>query len=259
MKMTRRSALVLAGTGATIVAGMPQRAMAATDTVPPAVYLVPHQDDEFLSMGADMKIHLLAGRPVEVFLYTSGEETYLRERMGLSRAETTARRDAEFYQGLMYMGVPSENIHIMVDPDTGVRPDDHVDLYACKRILNEVISVIESKYPNTHQQASYKAMSWEDNHVGHSSMGRALRVFYIYERVFDTRWFLKRRSDGTWPDRPDKATKTSTSLITRQSHPEEWYEMLAQSYSYGIGNISVTAEFELMRNDMRSIVHDYVR
>lgn len=90
----------------------------------PAFYLIPHQDDDVLSMGADMKIHAReADRPTYAVLLTDGSESGTcykrfgdpnrttreeRKQTGLSeqgREDCTAVRDAEFELAMNRLGV----------------------------------------------------------------------------------------------------------------------------------------------------------
>lgn len=105
---------LFAGTGANLSA---QAAVTA-----PAIYLVPHQDDDILSYGADMKNHIINGRRVIAVLLTDGSEsgvcytaygngqdiTKQRYDGGLSAAARTQcklARDAEFTKSMNLLGV----------------------------------------------------------------------------------------------------------------------------------------------------------
>lgn len=90
--------------------------------------LVPHQDDETLSMGAMIAEHVAVNGPetVGVVLFTTGESSGVRrvlrevgyvpaggsrvERVALSRRQFVASRDAEFYAACTRLGVPHGNI-----------------------------------------------------------------------------------------------------------------------------------------------------
>lgn len=260
---------ILALVGAAVVALFVLAGSAASanppgsvDAKPPAVYLVPHQDDETLSMSADIRVHINAGRPIEVYLYTNGSHTRVcGDRFGfnLEPAECTAARDAEFDHATMLLGVPAEHVHRVVDPATGERPDDYPTVDAARRMLAWVMADVEARYPSfDRHEISYKSMSWADNHPGHAVMGQALREAWQADGRVDARFFLKRDPHGEWPTRPDgAASKSVTSTVSKGGR--SWYRIRAASFSYGIGNLSVSREFRYLRADPRSIVHDVTR
>lgn len=231
-------------------------------TPPPAIYLVPHQDDETLSMSADIRAHIDAGRPVELYLYTDGSHTRVcsntRYGLNLDRAACTAARDAEYAQATLMLGIPASSTHVVVDPATGVRPNDYPTVDAARRMLDWVIDDVAARYPEVDpSRISWKAMSWADNHPGHAVMGQALREAWRSGDVTDVRFFLKRRANGSWPYRPDGTSKRINEVVPRGS--ASWYKVRAASFAYAIGNLSVPAEFRWVRSDVRSLVHDATR
>lgn len=151
-----------------------------TAVVPPIVYLVPHQDDETLTMGADIATHTAEGRDVHVVLVTNGQASAAAARICqqrgvyLSTAEFIAARNTEFVAAIPALGVPAgrysmENI---VDGTlTAAQADSIIDKYL-------------ALYPG----AAVKTMSWLDRHNDHYQLGYALLRAYHAGKVTDARW-----------------------------------------------------------------------
>lgn len=225
----------------------------------PAVYLVPHQDDETISMAADIRSHIYNKRPVLLYLYTDGHETYVcgDKALNISDELCTMQRDREFDSATFLLGVSPENVVRVVDPATGQRPGDHVDRAATDRMLQWIISDVESRYPGTGSTAAYKAFSWSDDHPGHANMGLSLQAAYKAGTVDDVRFFLKRTGSCTWPSRPSETTKTVSTTLA--SGGDSWKRARAATFAYGIGNWSVPNQLECQRNEPKSIVTDATR
>ena len=104
------------------------------------LFLVPHQDDETLSMGAAIREHVAVNGPstVAVVLLTTGESSGARrvlrevgyvpeatgkvERVALTKRQFVGSRDAEFYGACRALGVPHGNIFMpgfTLTEDTG--------------------------------------------------------------------------------------------------------------------------------------------
>lgn len=104
------------------------------------LFLVPHQDDETLSMGAAIREHVAVNGPstVAVVLFTTGESSGARrvlrevgyvpeatgkvERVALTKRQFVGSRDAEFYGACRALGVPHGNIFMpgfTLTEDTG--------------------------------------------------------------------------------------------------------------------------------------------
>lgn len=238
--------------------GLTAAAPATADDRPPAVWIVPHQDDETLSMSPDIRVHLNADRNVHVYLMTDGSTTRVCAKMiVMSAADCTRARDAEFVNASRMLGIPEENVHFVADPATGVRPDDRPSQAAAHRMVQWVIDDVDSRYPGQGKAAAYKTMSWSDVHEGHGVFGQALREAYQAGTVDDVRFYLKRDNANVWPSRPSGTTKTVTTTVSYKGR--SWYRVQAALKSYGIGNLSVPAMFANMAADPRSIAHDAVR
>lgn len=137
----------------------------------PAIFFVPHQDDETLSMGASIITHLNAGRNVYVVLVGDGTSTGARERMCnegvacLTPEQVGEARDREFIAATSKLGVNPNNV-IFERQKEGM-------------ITIESAGAMYEKYiadPRFGKTASYISMSWLDAHPDHYSLGYALNA-----------------------------------------------------------------------------------
>lgn len=255
--MKTKTTLAAIVTALAVLVGLSAASTAAT--TPPVIYLVPHQDDETLSMGADIRAHLAAGKDVHLYLYTDGHETGVcsSSYIPLNDADCTKARDGEFDVATNLLGVDAANVHRVKDPATGQRPGDHPTQAAARRMLDWIIADVDARYPGQASSAGWKAMSWGDEHSGHAVMGVALREKYLAGAVNDVRFFLKRDDNNVWSSRPSGTTRTIGQGTGYKT--ESYWRVRAASYSYGIGNLSVPARFDDLRADPRSLVHDATR
>lgn len=130
-----------------------------------AVFFIPHQDDEILSMGAYILQHIEAGRDVKVVLMTDGQNSGVRNELiadgfELSHTAFAKARDREFLDCLTRLGVGLENIYF----------EDFEDGTLTRNPVKEVMKT----YIEMFDWGSYKTMSWMDKHKDHYVLGRSL-------------------------------------------------------------------------------------
>ncbi|KAF8938394.1 hypothetical protein EDD21DRAFT_401122 [Dissophora ornata] len=139
----------------------------------PAIFYVPHQDDDALAMALSIREHVESGRKVIVHLYSDGINALLRDLVAGDKAcsvphkahqynltldDEVTGRTHEFRNSLKAMGVSDENIF-----ETGwsdVEP--YTDYDAFKEKLKHLIARYEAKYPG----ASHKCISGEYDRDG---------------------------------------------------------------------------------------------
>jgi len=139
---------------------------------PVAIFYIPHQDDEFLSMGVAICNHIWYGNDVHLVLYTEGRpsdnalnslNTDLINNgfAPITKDEGVKLRINEFYRSALALGVKFENIHLhVIDPTI--------------ENLKELILYYELKYPG----ARHKAFSYNDIDSTHANAGVALLELY---------------------------------------------------------------------------------
>jgi LmbE family N-acetylglucosaminyl deacetylase len=132
----------------------------------PAIYFVPHQDDETLTMGADIAAHYRAGREIIVVQVTDGAESGVRAEMCaqkgicLTVAEIVAARNSEQLAAMQHLA-PTARIEYANLPDAS--------------LTVATASALIAKYVARYPTASFKTMSWLDDHPDHRALAYALR------------------------------------------------------------------------------------
>lgn len=183
----RATAAVLAAViVSTPVVLVPRQATAQAQPRPrpagPAIFLVPHQDDDVLLYGADLKNHVRAGRRTIAVLLTDGASSRIcKARYGDDRAACTAERDREFRRAMEQLGVESI-----------IRHDRLVDGELAEGYAAHVMAQLVARFP----RATLRAPSPMDDHPDHAATGRALRAL---PEGKDRRFYLK---PALWPSYP---------------------------------------------------------
>lgn len=169
--MKRITSLVLALLAmAAIITGTAQTSQ-AMQLKGPAVYFVAHQDDETLSMAADIRAHVKAGRRVILVMMTKGDATGawrpdrpLCATLGfcLDSAGIIAARNAEYRAAALALGVSPRNMY------WENLQDGRLTVGQADAVVRKWIS----RYPS----GSFKALSWLDDHPDHRAIANALRM-----------------------------------------------------------------------------------
>ena len=201
----------------------------------PAVYLVPHQDDETLLMGASILRQVEARRPVWVFLATDGSATSACPQVGLDPASCTVERDREFRAAAHALGVPDSRVRIVTRPNGG-RYRDGTLTYADARMIVASAANTVRRANGGSPAMSLKAPSWTDSHGDHAALGAALRD----ARAADARFMLKDFSPTLAPVPPgarvarDQPANGAPLYAARDAYRS----------GYGVGYLSVRAAFD---------------
>ncbi|KAI1303407.1 hypothetical protein EDD11_005348 [Mortierella claussenii] len=135
----------------------------------PAIFYVPHQDDDALAMALSIREHVESGRKVIVHLYSDGVNPLLRDivagdapdtltchpphKFNLTLEDEVTGRTHEFRNSLKALGVKDENIFETGWSDT----EPFKDFNTFKNRLRHLIVEYEEKYPG----ASHKCISGE--------------------------------------------------------------------------------------------------
>lgn len=164
-----------------------------------AVYYIPHQDDEFLSMGVSILNHVDAGYDVHLVLVTDGEGSKMIPKFNLTKKQFGEARDREFIKSARALGVKYKNLHFMNLPDGKVT----------KQQMESIILKFEAKYPG----AKHRAYSYYDKHNDHKVGGEALNALYNAKKVKDARFYINHgRYDTKGKDEFYKGSKRKLTL-----------------------------------------------
>ena len=149
-----------------------------------AVFIVPHQDDETISMGAAIANHVDSRRPVHLYVVTDGGASGVRTKLCtaaynyqcLSYEDFVKARNVEVVDAAMALGVPRDNIHLMGYADGTLTYDKAV------AIIGKIVS-------DHGPSASYKTTSWLEKHSDHIALGDALNRMCRSGQVTDCRFY----------------------------------------------------------------------
>lgn len=242
--LTRLLATAAAVAAAASIAAPAQPAHARAIYQPAAVFFVPHQDDETLSMGAAIAAHVAAGRDVRVVLLGDGTESGVRpalctqQSICLTEAAFGAARDREFLRATTALGVPESHIYF-----------EHAKEGQLRYVVGPIIDKYIARFG---PRATYSTMSWLDAHPDHYALGytlnnRAVRGiiatarFYHFQRYWA---FVPTPRSGFYAGAP--AVETAAAAYSVWAPESGWY---------AIGSQSVPRDFARLHSDERSKWH----
>jgi len=220
------------------------------------IYLVPHQDDEVLSMGALIAQSSAAGREVWIVNYTDGRASDVcanhgtpvcqgRGLRGTPLSTFIAMRDAELFASSRALGVPAD--HVSRDPFRTAAPRLANSRTTVSRAM-KIIAAWHSAYP----AARFTAMSWNDDNSDHAHMGEALKQAVESKLVApDLARFTEFRP--YW-HRPSGSVRHYEWCGSEQCRARIVAAMAAYRRPYGIGWASVPTQFQsLLADPWRSV------
>lgn len=223
----------------------------------PAVYFVPHADDETLSMSSDILRHLAIGRPVYMVLFTDGGKTAAKYAINgkdddgnprssawwggthnpevegyapLTWSDVYNRRDEEFKSACGALGVSPPYIQIIHTADRTVSG------------FKETFLNVISQFPDG---ASYKTMSPRDTHAEHRKGAQALWELWNEGVVTDVRFWLSRydiMNNTTTEGYKTTATSDELKIIERATRAYRAWNPAGKSFA--VGYHSVSSQFE---------------
>ncbi|TCS92601.1 PIG-L family deacetylase [Hazenella coriacea] len=228
----------------------------------PAIYYIPHQDDETLSMAIDIIKHVGAGREVICVLYTSGRGSVAQKVINgelssgywggthnpdlegyarLNDAAFTEARNNEFRSALGQLGVKPENIHICPLDLEGTFNKDSV-----KQLMLEYMAM----YP----VSGHKTMSYHDGSISHAWAGQALNELYNEGKTLDARFFIARADWAkSLPGVIYTATDDQKKKIQKAARVYEAWNPVAGAFA--VGYHSVPAQFQEMLVNPQNKIH----
>lgn len=132
--------------------------------MPTVLFVIPHQDDESLSMGAAIRKHIEAGHDVHVLLLCGGVESAAQPGSNLSRPDFGRARDDEFMRACRMLGVPFKNVHFArVSPADGT---------LTVQLAYDAIKEFTEDHPNTWLKG-YSHLDYGNRHRDHLNSGLA--------------------------------------------------------------------------------------
>lgn len=209
-----------------------------------AVFFIPHQDDETLTMAADIRAYCVAGRQVVIVLVTNGSASGARNAMCgakkvcLTVPEFVVGRNAEQFAAIQHLA-----------PGAQIFYENYQDGALTQAQATTVITKYLSLYPN----GSYSTMSWLDEHPDHIALGQALRTMTNAGLIPNNESRFE-QFRGYWETMPI----TGVFVDADESVPpayHEYYYWNPPIGRYAIGSQSVPTFFDAARLDPRSKIH----
>lgn len=235
--------------------GAPAEAAGATASCrrAPLVYLVPHQDDETLSMGASIRRAVSRSGPacVHLVLVTTGQSSGARTvlargvrspstgrvvRYRLTTAQFVAARDAEFRAAAARLGVPARNVHLGLPGAPRVADSGSTLTNAVAR------KVVNTAVDRFGTRAGYATMSDSDPQANHRTLGAALRSVGKARKVGSVS-FLYPPYQLPAPRRVVATVATGADRAALRNAGLEYGRFAPASGRYGVGWLSVPSAF----------------
>lgn len=231
----------------------------------PILYIVPHQDDEILSYGVDIRNELSHGRQVHLILLTRGEDSGARDILNgavychvhnkyhnpskesykagtLTPDEFAGARTDEFFRASRALGVPNANIHTNFIP-----PGQYYGI-----VVRGIIEKYLSLYPN----ADVRTFSWFDEHSAHALLGRVVQGMQsdgVLQR-YQAKYFISINTDRFY-----KFPKPMATIMNRIENPNdvqylrsaigEYKRFDPRNGYYAVGYHSVSIQFDSLWNN----------
>ncbi len=233
------------------------------------LYFVPHQDDELLSMGADICNNVLRHNNVHVILCTDGSKSSVKDTLangkGCSRhpgkhdydlpvEDFIKARDSEFFDSCRAMGVPKINIHITrrrgVDGElTVAQAEDIMNFYLI--LYGRSSTVCTLSYTNGRSQ-----------HMDHQTLGKAANNLLKRGKIQDLRFFVEPYHYEEIAENA-RMIPIEPTFVKASSRAQERIKKAVESYSrwdpkkqrYAVGIHSVQKEFNDLLENMYSICY----
>lgn len=213
------------------------------------LFVAPHQDDETLAMGADVRAHLEGGHDVHVMLLTTGQNSAVFPSTGLSVTDFIAARDDEMMRATRQLGVRSANV-LIVPTRT---QDGQLTVAAAQAMIGAFFTTNPGAWCK-----SYSNKPAPGRHTDHVAAGQAvLKLFNTGAignlRLYVEPWLLAafKTANPTLTIGADRAANTAAV----QRGFDEYRAEDGVAGKYGIGHMSVGTEFDAARPDPVSYWH----
>lgn len=141
----------------------------------PAIFVFAHQDDETLTLGAEIEYHKTQGRYVIGVLGTDGRSSAVRPSTGLDNRNFVKARNLELLNALQELGV--DEVHF-----SGGKDGSLTQLQA-----DAIANFWFQRYPS----AAFKVPSDKDSHPDHKALGVAFRKIKTANPSADIRFYVK--------------------------------------------------------------------
>lgn len=212
------------------------------------LFLATHADDDTLSMGAAIRDHLNAmdasGNPVHdvhVLLLTTGQNSGVREELGLDIPTFVALRDDEFTRANRQNGVSTANLHI----PAGRPADGALTVAQTQGMINDFLAVFPGAWVKAYSPLAIPPPAAQ-RHVDHVTTGQAVQGLLVDGVVSNVRYYVEpwllTAFRAAWPSvSVSKESVADTTSVLRGY--AEYRRVDLPARMRGIGYQSVSVEF----------------
>lgn len=181
------------------ICGQKLRDLFSRRKLPVMLYLVPHQDDELLTLGVDACRIISAGtHEVHAALLCDGSKSQIRQALrngktcphhpgthqySLEIPEFVAARDREFRASCEAIGYRPENIHIL--------PNRAIDCGLGVEFAETAITELLSRYPKQTTVCTISPFGGDAQHRDHATLGQAALNLYRKGIIRELRFFVE--------------------------------------------------------------------
>lgn len=251
----------------------------------PVIYIVPHQDDEILTYGIDIRNELSKGSQVHLVLITKGEDSEARDILNgkydsesrnpswngravkcqwhntyhnpagehykhgsLTYEEFGLTRTDEYFRASKALGVPESNIH--------------TEYIANGSYYGGNIKAVIQKYLTAYPNADIRAFSWFDGHDGHAAIGRVIKEMQNEGAIqrYQAKYLMSIYTDRFYPiKKPMELIKTKLQNQNDGNYLvnaiNEYKRFDPRNGYYAVGYHSVSVQFDALLRDPYVSLH----
>lgn len=209
------------------------------------VFFLPHQDDEMVLAGS-IANYVEQGKEVKVVMMTDGGASEVRQELinegynYLTRTVFVARRNEEFFQTMLKLGVKQENI-LFANP--GGKSGTKNPKYRDTRLSKEHALAVMNKFYKLWGEGVYVTTAGSaDNsaypHPDHEALELALKELPVKEKYFYT----------DHVDKGDVVSLPIDILEKKQRALDEYFVWEPQKRRFAIGARSVAERLQFWQN-----------
>lgn len=202
-------------------------------------------------MGPAIRTHLEQGHDVHTLLCTTGENTGVRDDLGMTPAECTEARDDEYTRACRRLGVRFDNIHIAA----GRVPDGQLSVEVAELLLADWLTEHPNAWVKTLSNLPVPGVRHNDHvHLGQAAVNLLASSMItpnglrLYIEPYQLAEFDKATTVHWSTEQPRNVQVVRNAL-------DEYAAKDAIGGKYGVGQQSVPSAFATVRSGLTSYWH----
>lgn len=211
------------------------------------LFVVPHQDDELLTLGAAVSNHVDARHDVHIALLTDGGNSGVRPQLGMGKPQFVSARDDEWRRSCRALGVPAEHLHI----SRMSTEDGQLTAARATDAISALLRHLPGAWVKTH---TYRPLS--GRHPDHIAVGHAAHALWQAGVIANLRLYVEpyhvtayRATYGP------VGTEAAATPARVQAAVAEYRRVDHAAGMWGIGDLSVPGYLDLIEANPTSYVH----